>query len=88
MPPRHQDTKNHKVFILKKLRFVKLSVLSVFVVKNDFSEWGLVLLSDIIAIEIVKISDVFQGVDIFRRKTYCIQSFSACKINLQMKKNS
>ncbi len=39
MPLRHQHTKNHKRFTLYKLHFVELSVLSVFVAKNDFSEW-------------------------------------------------
>lgn len=34
---KHQETKSHKIFILNKLGFVKLSVLSVFVAKNDFS---------------------------------------------------
>jgi hypothetical protein len=38
MPLRHQNSKNHKDFILNKLHFVKLSVLSGFVAKNGFSE--------------------------------------------------
>ncbi len=38
MPLRHQNSKNHKGFILNKLHFVNLNALSGFVAKNVFSE--------------------------------------------------
>ena len=39
MPLRRKDTKNHKMLILYKLHYVKLSVFGVFVAYYDFSEW-------------------------------------------------